>query len=142
MPELARSCRVDLAIEPLANRLHAVADAENGDAEFEDGRVGLGGAVGINAAWPAREDESFGSEFFNSLGREVVSDKLAEHVLIANAACDQLGGLRAEIEDQNAIFVGDRVFEDRRIGHCASAGTATRRRRGRRNSGEAVEFKG
>ncbi len=91
------------AAERLAHELHAVADAEHGDAEVEDGGVALGRAFGVHARWAAGENQPFRGQFANAVGRDVVPHDLAVHVLLADAAGDELGVLRAEIENEHAL---------------------------------------
>ena len=53
-----------------------------------------------------------GANLADALGRDVVPHDLAIDVLLAHAAGDQLGVLRAEVEDQD-FFVGDQSGFDR-----------------------------
>ncbi len=72
----------------------------------------------VDAGRPAGEDDAPGSQLANALGRDVVPHDLAVDVLLAHAPGDQLGVLRAEIEDQHS-FVGDQAG---RLGLCCSRG--------------------
>ena len=47
-----------------------------------------------------------GRELADALGRDVVPHDLAVDVLLADAAGDELGVLRAEVEDQHALGGG------------------------------------
>ncbi len=65
------------------------------------------GAPGfVHARRAAGEDQALGREFADALGRDVVPDDLAVDVVLAHAAGDQLGVLRAEVENQH-LFIGD-----------------------------------
>ena len=94
---------LDPAAELGAHGLLAVADAEHGHAQLEHGRwcPGAQGLVGRGGA--AREDDRGGRE----AGDEQVVDgagvDLAVDAVLAHAARDQLGVLRAEVEDQDAL---------------------------------------
>ena len=104
------------AAERLAHELHAVADAEHGDAEIENRRIALRRAVGINARRAAGKDEPFRRELANARGRDIVPHDLAVHVLLAHAARDELGVLRAEVEHEHALG-GEtcRIGSERRV---------------------------
>src|SRR5207253_5737379 len=56
---------------------------------------------GIDASWPARKDETLGLERGDAFGRRVVRDELAIDVVLAHAPRDELGVLRAEVDDRS-----------------------------------------
>src|SRR5262245_6096234 len=56
--ELAAARLLDLAAQRLAGELHAVADAEDGNAEGEDGRIAVRGTGVVDARRPAGEDDA------------------------------------------------------------------------------------
>src|SRR6185437_9383875 len=103
---LARRSVFDLAAKHLAGELHAVADAKHRNALAKDFRIALGGARLINARRAARENQSFGRQFTDTFGRNIVPDDLAIDVLLAHPPGDQLRILGAEIENEH-LFVGD-----------------------------------
>ena len=107
--KLPAAARRHLAAEQMAHQLHAVTDAEDGNAELKDGRVDGRGVFFVDAGRAAGEDDAGGLQFAHALGRDVVPDDLAEDVLLAHPAGDQLTVLRAEIEDENTFLLGDHV---------------------------------
>ena len=106
-----------LAAERLAGELHAVADAEHGNAEVEDRRVALA-ARRLRRRSPGRRRGSARGARARGCcsARDVVPDDLAIDVLLAHAAGDELGVLRAEVEHQDPLG-GDAV-------RCASQTSA------------------
>ena len=102
---LAGRRALHLAAERLAGQLHAVADAQHGQAEAEDFRIALRRARLVDAGRPAGEDDALGGQLADPLGRDVVPDDLAVDVLLPHPPGDQLGVLRAEIQHQH-LFVG------------------------------------
>src|SRR4051812_36144603 len=97
---------LDRAAERLAGQLHAVADAEDGDAKIKEGRVAVRSAGFVDAGRTAGEDETTGTQFSDACGRQVMAHQLAENILLADAPSDELGVLRAEVEDQDAFTFG------------------------------------
>ena len=94
-----------------AGSLHAVADAQDGDSQVEDGRIGLGRLRIVNAGRPTGKDQPARGQFADSFGRQVVTDELAKDVGIANPPGDQLGRLTTKVEHEHAVFVlGQREF--------------------------------
>ena len=80
------------AIEVISHKLHAVADAQHGNAQIKNAGVGLiiGFIHGIGAAG---QDNAFGVEGFDVGQRHVVGVQLAINVGFAHAAGDELGDL-------------------------------------------------
>src|ERR1700675_4715962 len=103
---LAPLRRDDLSTEEVAHGLHAVADAENGNAGLEEALVGQRGAVVVDARWAARENDppvAGGQQLLHGLR---AGDDLGIDGQLTDAASDQLGVLRAEIQDANLIHRG------------------------------------
>src|SRR3954451_20041524 len=105
---------LDAAAQRLTHELHAVTDAEDGDAEVEDCGVAVRSALGIHARRAAGEDQSDWGEFAHAADRDVVPYDLGIDVLLANAASDELGELRTEIQNEHAF--GGEVRLVRRTG--------------------------
>ena len=101
--ELTLGAAFDLAAELLGHRLHAVADAENGDARGEDGGARLVVAFLVGAHMRAREDDALRVVFADEFGGHVVGMHLAVNVGFADAAGDKLGHLAAEVKNKNAV---------------------------------------
>ena len=89
----------DLASQQMRHELLAVADAENGDAEIEDGGI-YGGAAGIvDAAGTARNDQALGDSEFGR--RSFAGPDLGIHAQFPDLARLQMGVLSPGIEDDN-----------------------------------------
>ncbi len=104
-PILARLGRLHLAAQNLRPDLHSVADAQNRYTHFKNGwiaarRVGL-----VDAARAAAEDDAFGVEFLKLGGRSVGPNQFAEHALFPHPPRDELGILRAKIQDRDDFVV-------------------------------------
>ncbi len=103
--ELAVVAGRDPPAELLRHRLHAVADAEHRDAEFEDrarrrGRLRLGGGLGA-----AGKDDALRAKAADFFVRDVPRVDFAVDAELADPPGDELRVLRAEVEDQDAILV-------------------------------------
>ena len=108
------------AAELLRHGLHAVADAEHRHAELEHGlrrarRLLVGDGLGA-----AGEDDAARLPLADVVVGDVPGQDLAVHAELAHAARDELGVLRAEVEDQDArgVDVGLRFA-------CCSASSAS-----------------
>ena len=91
----------DAAAKRVARQLHAVADAEHRNAEAEERRIAPRRAFVVHARRAPGEDDAPRSQFADPRRRDVVADDLAVDVLLADAAGDQLGVLRAEVEHEH-----------------------------------------
>ena len=120
------------AAELLRHGLHAIADAEHRHAELEHGRGrARRAAYSITDCGPAGEDDAAGAEGSHLGVADVPGMDLAVDPELANAARDELGVLRAEIEDQDAIGVdiggrGDALAARAVSGALAAAPQETR----------------
>ena len=92
------------AAELVGDELHAVADAEHGEAGVEDVGGRQGRAFVVDGGGAAGEDDASGREFTDELIGYVVGVKLAIDVGFPHPASDQLGILRAEIEDEDSLM--------------------------------------
>ena len=101
--EFALGARLDLAAELLGHRLHAVADAEDGNARGEDGFARLVVRFFIGAHVRAREDDALRVERADEVGGDVVGVNFAVNVGFAHATGDELRHLAAEVENENAV---------------------------------------
>ena len=88
--------------------LHAVTDAQHGHAQLEDG---VGGAVihFIDAGMATGEDDALelavGGVLPDPVAADVTGMDFAVDVGFADAPRDELGDLRAEIQDQDLLMV-------------------------------------
>ena len=110
------------AAQLLRHGLHAVADAEHRHAELEHRlrrarRLLVGDRLGA-----AREDDALGLPLADVVVGDVPGQDLAIDAELAHAAGDQLGVLRAEVEDQDArgVDVGLGVRHRTRRNGCSS----------------------
>ena len=85
--------------QQLATDLHAVADAENRYAEFQQARVALRCAFFINTARTAAENQPFGFHRGQRFQRRVGRDKQTEDTRLTYTSGDELHVLRAKVED-------------------------------------------
>src|ERR1700761_4544064 len=108
-PILAPSAGRDVAAEPLAEKLHAVADAEDRDAGLEHALVGLRRALGVNAGRSAGENNAGGAQAFQDAGRGVVTDDFRVDIQLAHAPGDDLRVLGTEIENENLAGHGGKI---------------------------------
>src|SRR5277367_3543738 len=97
-PVFASCARRNLAAEPLAEKLHAVADAEDRNAGIENAFVGLRRALGVDAGRSAGKNEARGTKAFQDGGGRVIPDNFRVDVQLPHAPRDDLGVLRTEIE--------------------------------------------
>src|SRR5262245_5870631 len=91
------------AAKRLAHELHPITNAQHGNAEVEQSGVALRGAVSIHAGRPAGKDDAAWGEFTHASRRNVVPHNFAVHMLLAHPAGDELGVLRAEVENEDAL---------------------------------------
>ena len=104
--ELLMLGALDLAAELGAEGLLAIADAEDRQVQLEDL---LRGARRLGAGHRGRaagEDDGAGAEVADALGRRVEGQDLAVDAALAHPPGDELGYLRAEVEDENPIRHG------------------------------------
>ena len=98
--------RLDLAAELLAHELHAVADAENRNAEIPYAAVDARRSVFEDAVRPAGEDDALRRVCANLFGGDAEGDDFGVDVLLANPARDQLGVLRTVVEYKYGVHDG------------------------------------
>ena len=136
---LAGDAGADLAAEGLHHELHAVADAEDGEAEVEEGGVDLGGAGLVDAAGAAGEDDAFGGERADAVEGGGEGEDLAVDLAFADAPGDELAVLRAEVEDDDLFLGLHGVIVYQRQNCCAAVVKQGERRTGRAASARQVE---
>ena len=84
-------------------QLHAVADAEDRQPEVEKS-LGQTGRIGFeHAARPAGDDQAGGRARHDLFDRRVPGQDLAVHFHFAHAAGDELGVLRAAVENDDVV---------------------------------------
>ncbi len=95
----------NLAAQLLGHGLHAVADTEDGHAQFKYG-LRAARAVGfVHGLGATGEDDAFRCEFADRFVVHVERVQFAVHTDFTHAAGDQLGVLGTEVEDQDAVGV-------------------------------------
>ena len=87
----------------MRQQLAAVADAENGNPQLEDLRIGLGRLGIIDAVGAAGENNANGIQGFDVRDRGGIGLDLAVYAAFPHAPCDQLVILSAEVKDQNHL---------------------------------------
>ena len=103
--EFAVMPRLDLAAQLHGHDLLAIADAQHGDARVEDGLGSPWGALVCHRAGPAREDHRLGGQLRKGALGGLEGGDLAIDAGLAHAPRDELGHLRAEIDDQHLVMV-------------------------------------
>src|SRR5262249_19138167 len=102
-PVFAFGGALDVAAENKSEKLEAVTDPERRQAEGED----LGGntrcVFGVDARGASRENHGARAQAADFLEREIVRMDLAVDAELADAPRDELGGLRAEVEDEDGV---------------------------------------
>ncbi len=93
----------DASAQRLASQLHPVTDPQHGQTQIKQPRIALGSRPLVDARRSSREDQPQRVVLPNLVHRNIVPHDLAKHVLLAHAARDQLGILRAEIEHQDPL---------------------------------------
>ena len=88
------------------HQLRAVTDAEHRHAQVEEARVAERRVRVVDAGRAAGEDDARGLHGPEPVEFQGVGVDLAVHLLLADAAGDELGGLRAEIKDDDLLGVG------------------------------------
>ncbi len=102
-PKFAVQPRLHLAAELGADGLLAVADAQDGHAQFEH-PLGHARALSLrHAGRAARQDHRPGREVVQDGADPVIGMDLAIDAAFAHAPGDQLGDLAAEIDDQHTF---------------------------------------
>jgi len=89
----------DFAAEEVALELDAVADAEDGDAQLEEGGVGHRCVFGEHAARATGEDDANDAVCLQLRGGRAEVVDFGEDLALADAAGDDLGVLGTKIED-------------------------------------------
>ena len=93
----------DITTEHLAHELHAVTDAEDREAHLEDARVRVGRALRLHAVGAAGEDDADDAVGAQGLRRDAEGIDTGVDVAFTDAARDDLGQLRTEIEDGDGL---------------------------------------
>jgi hypothetical protein len=93
----------DVAAEHLAHELHAVADAEDGQAHLEHAGVRVRRSLGLHAVGAAGEDDPDDAVGAEGLRRDAERIDAGVDVALTDAARDDLGQLRTEIENGDGL---------------------------------------
>ena len=101
--ELTFARAFDLTAQLLGHRLHPVADAEDRHAEFENDLRRFPLKRFVYRVRSAREDDALRVVGTNEIFADVEGVQFAVNLLLAHTAGDQLGDLRAEVENKNFL---------------------------------------
>ena len=96
--------RRDPSAQGVAHELAAVADAQNGHAPGEDGRIHVGGVLFIDAVRAAGEDDADGIFPPELLQRGGVGVDLAVNAALPDPPGDELVVLAAEVQDDDQLI--------------------------------------
>ncbi len=112
------------AAQRAGHRLEAVADAERGHPGLEQLGADVGSALGVHRRRPAGQDDRGRVPLEHLPHRHGVRDDLAVDPRLADAPGDELGVLRAEVDDEDGRVDSRRVFGHGRRGPRGGAGRA------------------
>ena len=94
------------AAQMMRHKLHAVADAQYRYAQIKNTGIGL--IIGVvHRIGAAGKNNSFGVEGFDFGQWHIEGMQFAIHMRFAHAAGNQLGDLRAEVEDEDFVLGHD-----------------------------------
>ena len=85
------------------HELQSIADAEHRHAQFEHARVGRRSVLVIHRPRRSRKNDPDGGIAFDLVKFSRARQHDREHILFADAARDELGVLRAKVENNNAL---------------------------------------
>ena len=109
--ELPRGPALDLAAELLRHGLHAVANAQHGNAQVKHGLRCPVCAFLVHAGMAAGKNDAFEHAVFGVLTNPFVTHiagmHLTKNMRLAHSSGDELGDLRAEVEDQDFLVLHD-----------------------------------
>ncbi len=110
MSILALGSGTNFAAEGVNHVLQSITDAEHGNAEIEDALVGVRSVVVVDGGWASRENDADRRVTANLVEGRVKGKNDREDFEFADAARDELGVLRSEVEDD------DSLVEQRQVG--------------------------
>ena len=90
---------LDFALQKPGHHLQPEADAENGDAQFENRLVRQRGILGVNAGRAAGENNPAGVHFRDDGGGRVVVDNGGVNLALSDAPGDHLRVLGTKIKN-------------------------------------------
>jgi hypothetical protein len=101
--ELAHLPALHGAAQLRGHGLHAVADAQHGNPQLEDGPGGARGLLLGDGRVAPGEHHAAGIERAHEIVAHVVRVQLAVHPRLANAPRDELRDLGPEVEDEDLV---------------------------------------
>ena len=111
MAVLALVGGADFSAEGVHHELQSVADAEYGQAQLKDFGV-RGWSVGVvDRRWASGKNDSDRGVALNFFDAGCARQNYRKNILFANAARDELGILRAEVEDDDGLGFHGRVSQ-------------------------------
>ena len=99
--------RLNLASQHIAHGLFTITDAENRNAALENSRIGRGGSSLMHAGWAAGKDDAFQVWPIQRLGNRLKRNNFRVNPRFAHAARDELGYLRAKINNEDTVCHGE-----------------------------------
>jgi hypothetical protein len=105
------------------DEVEAIADTEDGNAEFEKAWIGSGRIGVVDRGGAAGEDYAKRFVGLDIAERDRAREDDGEDVQFADAASDELGILRSEVEDYDCLGVHPLVWQgERRAVNCNRKG--------------------
>lgn len=89
----------------MRHKLTAIADAKHRDTQFKQPRVALGRLLVVYAVRTAGKDDADRVHCADLLERGLIGLDLTVHIMLADAARDQLVVLSAKVQHQNELMV-------------------------------------
>ena len=93
----------DQAAQGVGHQLAAVANAQNRDAQFKNGRIHMGRGLQIHGVGAAGEDDAHGIKGLDLLHGHFIGFDLAVDIAFPNAAGDELIVLSAKVQDEDFL---------------------------------------
>ena len=90
--------------------LMTIAETKNGNTELKDGRIDLGGVLGIHAGGATRQDEGSGAHISKLGCGDIARDDLGIDMEVTHTAGDELAVLRAKVKNVNYLVGGRHRF--------------------------------
>ena len=109
VPVLALVGGTHLASQRVHHELQSIADAKHRQAQFEEARVSRRSVLVIDRPWRSGKNNADGRVAVDLVEFCRAGQHNREDILFADAARNELGILRAKVEDDNALAEGRRV---------------------------------
>ena len=121
--KLAMIRALDQSPEQVTHQLHAVANAQDGNAESEDRGIACWRSRLEDARGAARKNDSLGCDPPDFVDADARTYQQAEDSGLAHAARDKLGSLAAKVENEDRFGAGRWKLDHGEGGECSTPPT-------------------